>query len=159
MNENAQYVGIFSVFTNKHYTTEALRQWCESGRRIEDLVGVELVDISRNILMADRKQAMANAVYPNIDRLVITSQTSTPEDTETGYSGTMYTTVTADEFSRSASGNPYTVQWNITTDTANGNWGSFILIDSGGSMINRALAGVTKASGTSKIVQFTGSVI
>jgi hypothetical protein len=53
---------------------------------------------------------------------------------------------------------PYQVGWNILSDDANGTWGSFVLVDAGGRMINRALAGISKTSGVGKIVYFTGTV-
>lgn len=159
LTERAEYVGIFEIYDNPGYETDYLRCWCRDGNDILDLPGVSLERTDKNIIMAAQKLLMANAVYPRIDRLVITSQTATPVDSETSYSGTIYTSVLADEFSRSNEGNPYQVQWNITSDSANGTWSSLILITAGGEMINRALTSMTKISGTTKIVQFTGSVV
>lgn len=121
--------------------------------------GIKWVASYNNLLMASQKLKMAQAVYPNIDRLVITSQTTAPADNETAYTGVIYTSTPADEFSRNDNQNPAIIQWNITAEAANGPWGSFILIDSTGNMINRALAGITKASNTNKIIQFTGRVV
>lgn len=152
MIEAPKYNGVFGVWTYPIGLTEdELKEWRRHDRVILD-------SCATNILMATQKALMAAAVYPNIDRLVITTQTSTPQDNETSYSGTIYTTTASDEFSRSGGGNPYTVAWNITSNTANGSWGSFVLIDSAGNMINRALAGVSKSSGQGKIIQFTGRV-
>lgn len=157
--EIPKHQGVFTVFDHPGYSTEWLKHWTEMGNPIEKINGLKICKVATNLIMASQKLLMAQAVYPNIDRLVITNQTTTPADTETSYSGTIYTTVAGDEFFRSDETNPYQVAWSITTDSANGNWGSFVLITSTGAMINRALAGVTKLSGTGKIVQFTGSVI
>lgn len=126
--------------------------------RLDQLSGLVNYQHVNNILMASQKLLMANAVYPRIDRLVISPDTSNPVDTESSYSA-IYTTSLAEEFARSGNSNPYQVAWNITNPAANGTWGSFILIDANGAMINRALAGVTKTAGTAKLVQFTGSVV
>lgn len=171
--EAARHRGIFHTWDNLHYSTEELRDvfdyWQKKpGRDPGTFSPTELEMIldglcnyqkCPNIIMATQKLRMANAVYPNIDRLVITSQTSSPSDTETSYSGEIYTSVASDEFYRSGNANPYQVGFNILNDAANGNWGSFILITSTGEMINRALSGVTKSAGTSKLVMFTGSVL
>lgn len=157
--EKINWQGIFTVYLNPGYTTQELRQWRESGYETVDLPGIEALGQRKNILMSAQKLLMAQAVFPNIDQLVITSQSSTPADTETTYSGTIYTTVDADEYYRSTGGNPAQIGWNITSESANGTWGSFILITSTGSMINRALAGsVTKNSGSNLVVDFTGTV-
>lgn len=158
MNEQLIHTGYFHCWDNHEYSTEDLRQIVKRGINLSALKGLGNYHLKKNILMADQKLLMANAVYPGIDKLVITSQTATPADNETGYSGTIYTTVAGDEFTRSGNVNPYTVGWNILSDSANGNWGSFILITNTGAMINRALAGVSKTSGTAKLVIFTGTV-
>ena len=158
MIETPRYKGIFTVYDNPWYKTEELELWVRHGKRFEDLPGISILEQMSNILMASQKLAMANAVFPNIDKLVITNQTSTPVDSETSYSGTIYTSVPSDEFYRSANANPYRMGWNITASGANGTWGSFVLITPNGTMINRALAGVTKDAGTAKIVDFQGSV-
>lgn len=157
MDEKPQYIGVFTVFDSTEIPTEELQEWCID-RPLAEYPGLKMVSAHQNILMASQKTLMANAVYPNISKLVITSQTTTPQDNETSYSGLIYQTVAADEFSRSGGGNPYNIAWNITSNSANGVWGSFILVTSGGSMINRALAGVSKSSGQGRIVQFSGSV-
>ena len=158
MNEQHRHVGIFHCFDNPWLGNDDLNAiMAEFG-----LAGFEkyLKNYQRrpNILMATQKLAMANAVYPNIDHLVITSQTTTPQDNETSYSGTIYTTGASEEFTRSGNVNPYTVGWNILSDSANGTWGSFVLATQAGAMINRALAGISKTSGTAKLIVFTGTV-
>jgi hypothetical protein len=158
MIEVIRHTGIFHAWDNPGFDNDELRRMWERGGMKELCVRLRNYERRKNILMASQKLLMANAVYPNIDRLAITSQTSTPTDAETSYSGTLYTTQAAEEFTRSGNVNPYTVGWNILSDSANGTWGSFILITNSGAMINRALAGVTKASGTAKLVIFTGSV-
>lgn len=160
MIEAVRHIGLFEVYHNAKHSEDTLRSWLADGRRLQDLDGLILEAQCKNLLMSAQKLLMAQSVYPNIDKLVITSQTAAPSDDETSYSGTIYTTVAADELARSLSTeNPYTVQWNLTTESANGVWGSFVLITSGGVMINRALAGITKLSGQSKIITFTGSVV
>lgn len=158
MNESLRHKGVFHCWDNPGYNNADLREmFAEKGilTLAKELPGYQRVN---NILMASQKLLMANSVYPNIDKLVITNQTSVPSDNESSYSGTIYTTVASEEFTRSGNVNPYTVGWNILTDAANGSWGSFILITQAGAMINRALAGVTKNAGTAKLVIFTGSV-
>lgn len=157
MNEIAEHLGTFHAWDHPRLSNEQLKDLFTWGDRH---LNRWLWNYKRcpNILMATQKLAMANAVYPSIDRLVITSQTATPQDNETSYSGTIYTTVAADEFTRSGNANPYTVGWNILDDDANGSWGSFILVTEAGAMINRALAGVSKTTGTAKLIIFTGSV-
>jgi hypothetical protein len=112
-----------------------------------------------NLLMASQKLLMAQAVFPNVDHLVITNQTTDPVDTETATGGTtIYSTVSTEEYMRSGNVNPYQVGFNIITDSANGTWGSFCLVTAAGVLINRALAGVTKTAGQGKLVLFTGTV-
>lgn len=158
MIESVLWNGVFSVYTNPGYSTEELNELTRAGIPFTQIDGLELIETRPNLLMAAQKLAMANQVFPAIDKLVITSQSTPPVDTETSYSGTIYTTVAADEFGRSGNGNPYTVSWNLGPSTANGTWGSFILINSDGAMINRALANIVKATGSRKIVHFEGSV-
>lgn len=158
MNENATHTGVFHVFDNPGYSTDELRAlFAELGLDgfMRHLPGYER---RQNLLMSAQKLAMANAVYPTIDSLVLTSQTSIPVDSETSYSGTIYTANISQEFTRSGNVNPYILGWNITSESANGPWGSFITLNSNGVMINRALAGVTKKSGATKLVMFTGTV-
>lgn len=135
-----------------------MRDWLQREPNFHKIPGLGEPIIVKNLLMASQKLLMANAVYPNIDRLIITNQTGLPSDSETSYSGTIYEADSVDEFTRSGNVNPYTVGWNILSDDANGSWGSFVLVTAAGAMINRALAGVTKTSGTGKLVVFTGSV-
>lgn len=157
--ETARHTGVFTVFDNTGYTTEELRVILRAGVNPYGLAYLTRADQRPNILMAAMKQAMARAVYPLIDGLVLTSQTATPVDTETTWAGQIYATVASDEVTRGADGdNPYQVGWNIISDAANGTWGSFVLRTSAGVMINRALAGVTKTSGAAKLVIFNGSV-
>lgn len=158
MNEFGKHIGIFHIWDNPGYTTDQIREWLARGHALESLQGLGQPQVVKNILMASQKLAMSNAVYPNIDHLVITSQTGIPSDSETSYSGVLYETDLSEEFTRSGNENPFIVGWNVLDDGANGSWGSFILVDSGGNMINRALAGVTKTSGTGKLVVFTGTV-
>jgi hypothetical protein len=158
MNETAQFIGTFDCWDNPGYDADYLRRWMEAGKPLGELPGISGNGPVFNLLMASQKLLMANAVYPGIDRLVISGDTSLPIDSETSYTAA-YTTGEAEEFYRSGNGNPYQVAWNITSSSANGTWGSFILVDAGGAMINRALAGVTKTAGTAKLVQFTGSVV
>ena len=158
MNEIAQYKGTFAAFDNYEYSTEEIREILRRGIPLWTLKGLVNAQVKKNVLMASQKLAMATAVYSTIDRLVITNQTSIPSDAETSYTGAIYTSLPGDETSRSEANNPYTVSWNIVSDTANGSWGSFVLINSTGAMINRALAGITKISGTAKLIMFTGSV-
>lgn len=157
MQESFKPYGIFDVFDHDNLTNEQLLDIITWGglHRSRHLRGYQRV---YNTVMATQKLLASNAVWPNIDKLVITNQTGTPSDSETSYIGTIYTTLTTDEFIRSANVNPYQVGWNITASGANGNWGSFITITSSGTMINRALAGVAKQAGTGKLVLFTGSV-
>lgn len=158
MNEALRHIGIFHTWDNPGYSTDELRRWMANGKDFRDLPDLLNYQQAKNLLMASQKLLMANSVYPNIATLAITSQTSIPSDDETSYTGLIYTAGQAQEFTRSGRVNPYTVGWNINSTMANGNWGSFILLDSNGQMINRALAGVTKTSNTSKLVVFTGSV-
>lgn len=158
MIETLQHKGVFHAFDNPGYSNEELREVFRAAG-IDGLRDI-LPNYERrfNLLMASQKLIMANSVYPKIDALVITSQTGTPVDTESSYSGVMYTTNLAEEFTRSGNTNPYIVGWNVINDAANGVWGSFILVTSTGAMINRALAGITKVTGTAKLVLFTGTV-
>lgn len=159
LTENIRWEGIFLVYENPCYTTEELKEWRASGREVSELPFIKPIGRRKNLLMASQKLLMAQAVFPNIDSLVITSQTSSPADTETTYSGTIYTASSTEEYYRSTSSNPAQIGWNITSESANGTWGSFILITSTGAMINRALAGsVTKSSGSNLVVDFTGTV-
>lgn len=158
MNESLQHIGIFHTWDNPGYSTAELRRWMANGRDFRDLPDLLNHQQAKNLLMAAQKLVMANAVYPTIASLAITSQTSTPQDNETAYTGLIYRATETEEFTRTGRVNPYTVGWNINSATANGTWGSFILLNSDGQMINRALAGVTKTSNTSKLVVFTGSV-
>lgn len=127
------------------------------GHSLEDL-GLPNTQIVHNVIMDTFKLAAVTAVYGQIDKLRITNQTTTPASSETSSSGTIYTTVAPDEYYRSAVANPYRVGWQIRDSAANGTWGSLILLDAVGNMINRALAGVTKTAGVIKIVDFQGSV-
>ena len=160
MNSQVDYKGVFDVYENTmNLSSDELRQYMAEGVDIVKIPGTCLVGPKPNVLMQAQKIKMAQAVYPAIDRLIITNQTSTPSDTETGYTGAIYTSVETDEFYRSGpSQNPYQIAWNINADSANGAWGSFVLVDAFGSMINRALAGITKNSSTSILVQFSGLV-
>lgn len=159
MREHAKHIGVFNVWDNPGYDSDEIKTIIQKygldglSRKMKAYLPIH------NLLMASAKLDMANLVYPSIDKLVITSQTTTPVDSETSYSGTIYTTVAADEYYRSGNGNPYQVGWNIQSNSANGNWGSFVLITSTGTMINRAIANVTKTSGTAKLVLFTGTVV
>ena len=157
MFENCRHIGLFEVYDHNQLSNEQLLD-IMMGPGFANSKHLKNRRLCRNILMASQKLSMANAVYPTIDRLAITNQTGLPADTETSYSGTIYTTNASEEFTRSGNVNPYTVGWNILTDSANGTWGSFVLITQSGAMINRALAGITKFSGTAKLVMFTGSV-
>jgi len=149
---NIKPVGLFSVWTHTMTPDEA-REWYLTKR-----LGVPHHE-ARNTLMATFKERMSQAVYPLIERLVITNQTSTPVDNETSFDGVIYQTSTADEFSRSGPTNPFVVAWNIPPTVANGAWGSFVTIDAAGNLINRALAGYVKRSGESVIVEFTGRIV
>lgn len=157
IDEGIKHTGIFHVWDNPLSPEETRAVWEAHG--LDGLFN-RLTGYQRrhNILMAAQKLIMANAVYPRIDKLVITSQTASPNDAETSYTGTIYQTTAADEVLRSGNSNPYQVGWNITASGANGTWGSFVLVDGTGTMINRALAGVTKAANSAKLVIFTGSV-
>lgn len=159
MNEAIRHIGIFHAWDNPGYSTDELRRWMANGKDFRDLPDLLNYQQARNLLMASQKLIMANMVYPTIDRLVITSQTGVPSDNETSYSGLIYTAGSTEEFTRTGGVNPYTVGWNINSPSANGTWGSFVLINSDGQMLNRAIAGVTKNSNTSKLIVFTGSVI
>lgn len=158
--ESAQWIGLFGTYLNPGYSRDEVNAALDKGLVLADLPGVVQIETQKNILMASQKLAMAGQVYPKIERLVITSQTTSPSDTETAYSGTIYTSVDADEYYRTGNTNPYQVVWNIASAAANGAWGSYICIDALGQMINRALTGgVTKSPGSNIIVEFTGSVI
>lgn len=158
MNELLRHTGIFRIWDNPGWSTELLREWISRGFAPHEIPGLGEPVVVKNLLMASQKLLMATAVYPTIDRLIITSQTGLPVDSETSYSGTLYETSPGEEITRSGNVNPYTVGWSIQDDAANGSWGSFVLVTSTGAMINRALAGVTKTSGTAKLVMFTGEV-
>jgi len=159
MKEIAKHAGIFHVWdVVPGWDMSHLRDWLARGNAFYSIPGIGAPCVVKNILMATQKTAMANAVYPTIDHLVITSQTNPPSDSETGYTGVLYETDSSIEINRSEEGNPFVVGWKIPVDDANGTWGSFILVNSDGDMINRALAGVTKTSGQEKWVVFTGSV-
>jgi hypothetical protein len=155
---------VFSSFAHSLTDEEALGRWQEyqafkeKGRRPFEF-GFEALTFGNNTLMQRFKKEMAEAVFTKIDRLVITSQNTPAQDNEDTYTGALYTTSTADEFSRSVDGNPYSVAWNIPAGSATGAWGSYVLITSGGLMINRALAGISKGANASVIVEFTGSVV
>lgn len=157
MIELAKHSGHFIVAEHNIQDESRLKNWLKQGVPLRRIPGIRSVRIVKNTLMATRKLAMVNAVYPLIDRLVITANTAIPVDTESAYTS-FYTTGALEEFYR-APGNPYQIAWNISNAAANGNWGSFVLIDAAGAMINRALAGITKASGTTKLILFEGSVI
>jgi hypothetical protein len=157
MREHASHTGTFRIYDNPGYSLKQLRQWLSEGRPLDALIGFRSPIVKKNLLMASQKLAMANAVYPAIDRLIITSQTAPPVDSETSYTGVIYEAGASEEAQRTP-GNPYQVMWSIVSSDANGNWGSFVLVDAAGNMINRALAGVTKQANTGKIVTFTGSV-
>jgi hypothetical protein len=155
MTEQPTHQGVFRVYDTVDRTITYLRMLMSEGYKPLSLA--TLAAECPNLLMASQKLLMANAVYPRIDRLIITNQTGTPVDTETTYNGVIYTATSNVEFFR-APGNPYRVAWAIPANVANGNWGSFVLVDEAGAMINRALAGITKAAGTAKIVEFEGRV-
>lgn len=158
MNQTLQYQGIFTAADLPADADERMiRRLLRDGVPLSEL-GLPNTQEIRNIIMDAYKLAAVTAVYGQIDRLAITSQTSTPSSSETSYSGALYTTAVADEYYRSGLTNPYRVGWQIRDASANGTWGSMILITSTGSMINRALAGVTKTAGVVKIVDFQGSV-
>lgn len=155
----ANHAGVFTVFDNTGYSTEELRAILRAGVDPHALAYLSQAEERKNILMAPMKALMARSVYPLIAKLVLTTQTATPVDTETAWSGTIYQTVASDEVTRdSDDSNPYRVGWNIASDGANGNWGSFVLATEGGAIINRALAGVTKTAGAAKLVIFQGRV-
>lgn len=161
MNETPKHIGRFDVFgydINPNFDVNELGYWVDYD--FDKLPGFSKLATCHNLLMAPQKLAMANAVYPSIATLVITNQTTSPVDTETAPGGaTIYTTLPADEYLRSADGNPYQVGWNIISDSANGTWGSFCLLNGSGQLINRALAGITKNAGQGRLVLFTGSVV
>lgn len=162
--QTARHVGIFNAYDHPGYTTEELRRWVKSGRHYLDLPAITHIKKCPNTLTSTVKLMMSNAVYPYINKLVLTSKATVPVDTETGYDQEDYIAEfgEASEFLRSPNQNPYTVGWNISTNNANGLWGSFLLFgDFSGDkkMINRALAGVTKQAGQAKLVVFTGSVV
>ena len=154
--ETCQAFGFFDIFTNPGIATDELREMAKNG---QDIIAILKNHCRRyNTVMAEPKRQMANLIFGDIASLVITNQTSTPVSTETSYSGTIYTAGAADEYIRTGAVNPYQVGWNIFDSDANGPWGSFVLVGNTGLMINRAIAGVTKASGESKLVLFTGTV-
>jgi hypothetical protein len=153
-----QFKGVFHVLDNPGYETRELSQWVEKGNLLTALPGLRLAKICPNSIMAYWKREAAEAVFSKIDHLKITNQTALPTDTEETYSGLIYSTKPTEEYFRSGNENPYQVGWNILSDDANGTWGSFVLVDAGGRMINRALAGISKTSGVGKIVYFTGTV-
>lgn len=160
MDERLSYMGLFQAYTHQlgPSTLKNALSLIKQGWQPEE-VGLKTVKLTTNTLMADFKRQMAALVFPKIDRLVITNQTSTPQDNEAVYSGVIYSAGPDEELSRSVGEvNPFSVAWNITSNDANGNWGSFILIDGGGNMINRALAGITKTANQNIVVEFTGSV-
>jgi hypothetical protein len=157
MRERAKHIGIFRMW-DVPGEVDSRALWYSYHHNIDLAEVLGDPTIRQNLLMANQKLAMAAAVYPNIDRLVITSQITAPNDSETSYSGALYTTTSVDEFFRSGISNPYRISWKITSSTANGPWGSLILIDASGNMINRALAGTSKLAGVTKIVDFTGRV-
>lgn len=157
--EQVRFVGRFDVWDHPGYSTEFLRRYMEENLEgLFTLPGMKASKPVFNVVMAAQKQIAGEYVYSTIDHLVITDQTDTPADNETDWTGTIYTTSTAEEYYRSAGGNPYQVGWNITSSSANGTWGSFVCVTSTGAVINRSLAGTSKASGEGKIVMFSGSV-
>jgi hypothetical protein len=159
ITEQACHLGIFYVWDHNFLTNKELSDLIACGDKADYNHYLTGYKECPNIIMASQKLLMANAVYPTIDRLVITSQSGVPVDTETSYTDTIYTTNVAEESLRSGSVNPYQVGWNIRSASANGAWGSFVLINSSGGMINRALAGVTKSANSAKLVIFTGRVV
>jgi len=160
IRENLDCFGLFSVYQHNLADLYSVKIALRHGVPLAKVPGLELIGHDTNIVMASRKLAMATLVYSTIANLVITSQTSQPTDSETEYSGALYTTTEADEFYRSGNTNPCQIAWNITSSAANGPWGSYVCIDGAGAMINRALTGgVSKSSGSNIIVEFNGSVV
>ncbi len=155
MKESLSWTGIFDCWD--HHLTDSqvrdlmTRQGWEKSRWLENH------QPRKNLLMAVHKLAMANLIFPTIDHLVITADQTSPRDTETTYTA-FYETSDSEETFRTGNTNPYQIAWNVSSASANGTWGSFILVDEYGAMINRALALVTKSANTRKLVQFTGRV-
>lgn len=158
--EKSKSKGVFSVYeVDDECNLEELKSWMQSGHSIESFPGTQFIRSDRNILMSSLKLAALNTIYGSADHLVITNQTSTPVESETSYSGTIYSTVENDEFFRSLSTNPIRIAWIIGPSSGIGTWGSYILVDSANTMINRALTGgVTKSNGQTLIVEFQGSL-
>lgn len=120
MNQTLQYQGIFTAADLPADADERMiRRLLRDGVPLSDL-GLPNTQEIRNIIMDAYKLAAVTAVYGQIDRLAITSQTSTPSSSETSYSGTLYTTAVADEYYRSGLTNPYRVGWQIRDASANG---------------------------------------
>lgn len=159
--ESFKLKGIFQFFDHPGYKTEELKFWLDKYGSLFNLPGLEIDKTKNNTVMDSYKLKAANSVYPLTDHLMINNDTSTPSPTETTYSpsSVIYSTSPTEEYTRSGNINPFTVGWNITSETANGPWGSVLLVDASNQVICRALAGVTKTSGKGKLVFFTGKVL
>lgn len=135
-----------------------VKKWLEYGNPLSTFLWGKPTGQADNILMDAYLLAAVEATYQKIDRLVITNQTSSPQSNETGYTGALYTTIAGDEFFRSPLQRPYRIAWTIGSTSGNGNWGSYCLIDANGNLINRAIANTSKKGGTSRVIEFEGTV-
>lgn len=160
MIQPIQFQGVFTIADlPDHVDMNIVKMCMEAGYNLEDLP-YRLPNLQKvyNVVMDTYRLEAVEAVYHQIDKLVITTQTSQPSSSETSYSGTKYTTIATDIYYRSGITNPYRIGFQIRDAAANGSWGSFVLIDQNGVMINRALANTSKAAGAAKIVDFQGTV-
>lgn len=160
MIQKVQFRGVFTIADlPDHVDLDIVSRCFDAGLQMEDLPW-RLPNLQRieNVVMDSYRLKAVEAVYHQIDRLVITTQTTQPSSAETEYTGTKYTTVATDIYYRSGISNPYRIGFQVRDPAANGSWGSFVLIDSNGVMINRALANTSKTAGAAKIVDFQGTV-
>lgn len=162
MNDKIRYKGIFRVWDSPYTSedaTEYLQWYVAKGGRFEDIPGVKPDEEMTNTVMQAFKLDMINASFGLADRLIITNQTTTPQDNETSYPGVFYTSTVGDLIYKSNNTNPFRMGFNIRSSAANGTWGSFILVTADGRMINRALANTSKKSGVAKIIDFEGRLL
>jgi hypothetical protein len=155
MNEALIWTGLFDCWD--HNLTNSQLRDLMTRPRWEKSRWLSNHEPRKNLLMAVHKLAMANLIFPTIDHLVITADTTAPRDTESTYTA-FYETSPSEVTLEALNTNPAQMAWNIQSASANGTWGSFILVNEYGEMINRALALVTKSANTRKLVQFTGRV-
>jgi hypothetical protein len=156
MLDQLEWKGLYRIFDNPGHETDYLRFLVQKGHDLSDFC--QQTDEFENTVMSSYKQIMLDSSFGLAENLVITSQTFTPADNETGYTGVKYISTPADIIYKTQGTNPFSMGFNIRNSFANGDWGSLILVTASGQMINRALANTKKETGKAKIIDFRGLI-